>query len=473
MRSLTLVPSGIPAVGDIPWGSHFCNFYATAQDLADSLVPFFKAGLEHNEKCLWVTSEPFHVEDAKAALRTAVPRLESYLQEGRIDIIDHREWYLRSGETQADEVLQGWVDRKEQALARGLSGLRLTGNTAWLEAKDWKNFTQYETQVNQAFRQHEILALCSYCLHRCEPMGILDVVRNHQFAVARREGEWEVLESASLKLAKEELRRLNEELEHRVVERTAALEAALQERQRAEQEALAAVRVREEFLSMASHELKTPLTSLSLQLELVKAGLAGAEGPLAQKMPPKLQTMERQLSRLNALNDSLLDVTTLSGGQLRLEPRHVELVALVRDAVERLEPDFSRAGCEVRLEAEAEVWGWWDPLRLDQVVVNLLTNASKYGRGKPIHLQVQRRSGSVALRVKDQGIGITAEAQTRLFRKFERAVPSQHYGGLGLGLYISRTLVEAMGGSIQVDSRLGEGATFTVSLPCESGLPQV
>jgi signal transduction histidine kinase len=470
VRSLTLVPSGIPAIGDIPWGSHFCNFYATAEDLADSLVPFFKAGIEHNDKCLWVTSAPFGMEDAKAALRNAVPRLEEYIQEGRIDIIDHREWYLRNGETSADAVLQGWVDRKEEALARGRAGLRLTGNTAWLEAKDWKSFTDYEQKVNETFQQHEILGLCSYCLHRCEPMGILDVVRNHQFAVARRDGEWEVLESASLKLAKEELRRLNGELERRVVERTAALEAALQERQRAEQEALAAVRVREEFLSMASHELKTPLTSLQLQLELLKAGVVGAEGELPRKLTSKLRTMERQVFRLNALNESLLDVTALSGGKLRLEPQPVELVALVREAVERLEPDFARAGCEVRLEVEEEVWGRWDAMRVDQIVVNLLTNAIKYGLGKPIHVQLQRRGERVQLVVKDQGIGISEEAQARLFRKFERAVPSQHYGGLGLGLYISRTLVEAMGGTIQVDSRLGEGATFTVTLPCESAL---
>jgi signal transduction histidine kinase len=467
VQSLTLIPSGIPAIGDIPWGSHVCHFYATAEDLADSLVPFFKAGLEHNDKCLWVTAQPFGVEDAKAALRNAVPRLETYLQEGHLEIIDHREWYLRSGEANADEVLEGWVLRKEQALAQGRSGLRLTGNTFWVEAKDWKDFMDYETRVNQLFRQHEIIGLCSYCLHRCEPMGILDVVRNHQVAVARRGGEWEVLESASMKMAKEELRRLNAELEHRVAERTAALEAALQERLRAEQEALAAVRVRDEFLSMASHELKTPLTSLRLQLELVRTGVAGAKGDVAQRLTPKLQTMERQLSRLNALNSSLLDVTSLSSGKVRLEPHHMDLVALVREALERLGADFARAGCEVRVDSEAEVRGWWDPMRLDQVVVNLLSNAVKYGQGKPIHIQVRQRGESAVLVVKDEGIGISAEAQGRLFRKFERAVLAQHYGGLGLGLYISRTLVEAMGGTIQVESQPGEGATFTVTLPCE------
>jgi signal transduction histidine kinase len=470
LRTLASTPSGIPAVGDIPWGSHFCNFYETAEDLADSLVPFFKAGLEHNEQCLWVTSQPFGVEDAKAALRTAVPGLERFVQEGRIDIIDFREWYLRNSSTKAEDVLDGWIARKDAALALGRSGLRLTGNTFWLEAKDWRDFADYEERVNHAFHQHQIVALCSYCLQRCQSAGILDVVRNHQFAVVRRDGQWEVLESASLKMAKEDLRQLNEELERRVAERTSALEAALLERQRAEQEALSAVRARDEFLSMASHELKTPLTSLRLQVELVKTTLGNAQGELAQRLGPKIGTMSRQLQRLDALNASLLDVTALDSGRMHLEPQQVDMSALVREAVERLEQTFARAGCEVRLEVEGDTTGWWDPLRLEQVVTNLLSNAVKYGQGKPIHVLLLRRGGSVQLSVKDHGIGIAPEAQARLFRKFERAVASQHYNGLGLGLYISRMLVDAMGGSIQVESRPGDGATFTVTLPCEPDL---
>jgi signal transduction histidine kinase len=454
-------------VGDIPWGSHFCNFYATAEDLADSLVPFFKAGLENNEQCLWVTSEPFGREDAKAALRNAVPRLEEYIQEGRIGILGYDEWYVRSGKTDAEGVLQGWVDYKDQAMARGRTGLRLTGNTFWLEAKDWKNFADYEERVNHTFHQHHIIALCSYCLHRCDPVGMLDVVRNHQFAVVRREGEWEVLESASLKLAKESLRQMNVELERRVVERTAALEAALQERKRAEEEALSAVRVRDEFLSVASHELKTPLTSLKLQLELVKSALPSLEGEVARKLGGRLQTMERQLYRLGALNSSLLDVTSLDNGRLHLDFQRVDLAALVREAVERLGPDLARAGCQARLEVEGATQGWWDAMRLDQVVVNLLSNALKYGAGTPIHIQLRQRGEQVELTVKDEGIGISEEAQGRLFHKFERAAPTRHYGGLGLGLYISRMLVQAMGGTVRVESRLGEGASFIVSLPYE------
>jgi signal transduction histidine kinase len=142
----------------------------------------------------------------------------------------------------------------------------------------------------------------------------------------------------------------------------------------------------------------------------------------------------------------------------------------VREAVERLGPDLQRSGSEVRVTAEGDVRGWWDALRLDQIVVNLLSNAIKFGQGRPIEVRLQRRGDAVLLSVKDQGLGITPEARARLFRKYERAVPTQHYGGLGLGLYISRMLAEAMGGTIEVASQPGQGSTFTVSLPREPEL---
>ncbi|MDC0708915.1 MEDS domain-containing protein [Stigmatella sp. ncwal1] len=468
MFSPSLTPSGIPAIGAIPWGSHFCQFYSTAEELVELLVPFFKAGLERNEQCLWVTEDVLGVSVAKEALRKEVPQLEAYLQEGRIEILGHQEWSLRHRHLSAQEKIHAWLGYKEQALARGRDGLRLTGGPCWLEFLEWSDFVTYEAKVNEVFPRHEIISLCSICLSQCRPEGILDVVRNHQLSLARHEAQWEVLESSTLKKAKEELFQTNAQLDLRVRERTAALEASLQVRNRAEQEALAAVRARDEFLSMASHELKTPLTSLKLQLELVKGAMAGADSALLQRLVSKLRTMERQIQRLQALNGSLLDVATLDGGRMHMDFQWVDLSSLIEEAVERLAPDFERAGCEVRLEAESEAQGQWDPMRLDQVVVNLLSNAAKYGAGKPIHILLQRNGNRVSLAVKDQGIGISSEAQARLFRKFERAVPARHYGGLGLGLYISRMLVEAMGGTLQVDSRVGQGSTFTVSLPCGS-----
>ncbi|RPH54168.1 hypothetical protein EHM82_07250, partial [bacterium] len=209
-------PSGIQAVGAIPFGSHFCQFYRTKQDLIDTLVPYFEAGLRNNEMCMWVTSHPLEAEEATALLREAMPDFEEFAARGQIEIWNHHDWYLRNGEQRSAEVLQGWIDREKRALDRGFSGFRLTGNTFWLERSGWHEFVEYESMVNEAFRRFRIIALCSYSLDHCCAEDVLDVCRNHQFALARRQGDWELIESSPLKMAKEELKKLNDELERRV-----------------------------------------------------------------------------------------------------------------------------------------------------------------------------------------------------------------------------------------------------------------
>ncbi|WP_147445672.1 ATP-binding protein [Corallococcus aberystwythensis] len=225
-----------------------------------------------------------------------------------------------------------------------------------------------------------------------------------------------------------------------------------------------AVRLRDEFLSVASHELKTPLTSLILQHNLI--GRALETGGTQGAVTGRLDTAQRQVQRLTALVDNLLDVSRLSLGKLSLERAEVDLAQLTRDAVERLEEVFARARCTLTLELPRTLTGQWDALRLDQVLVNLLTNAAKYGAGHPVSVRAGvSASDEVWLEVRDEGIGIEADALPRLFGRFERAVSERHYGGMGLGLYISRQIVEALGGRIDVDSQPGQGATFTLRLP--------
>ncbi|PIX27264.1 MAG: hypothetical protein COZ67_03210, partial [Chloroflexi bacterium CG_4_8_14_3_um_filter_45_15] len=163
------------------------------------LVPYFKAGLENNEFCMWITSEPLQVEEAKAALKKAVINPDDYIKKGQIEILDYSEWYTRAGKFDADEVLQGWVDKEKLALEKGLDGLRLTGNTFWLEPKDWKDFYDYEAMVDRVIGQYHMLAICTYSLELCGINDVLDVVSNHQFAILRRAGEWEIIVSAGRK----------------------------------------------------------------------------------------------------------------------------------------------------------------------------------------------------------------------------------------------------------------------------------
>ena len=188
--------TGIEAIGEVPWGTHFCQFYQAKQDLIDVLVPYFKAGLERNEFCMWVTSDPLGAEEAKAALAAAVGNLETYLRRGQLEVLDYTQWYTAGGGFDSGRVLSGWVRKHDEALKRGFDGLRLTGNTFWLEEGDWKSFTDYEAAVDAALRRYRMLALCTYSLDKCGAAEVSDVVANHQFAVIKRGGQWEIIQSA-------------------------------------------------------------------------------------------------------------------------------------------------------------------------------------------------------------------------------------------------------------------------------------
>jgi len=202
--------TSIDIVGDVPWGTHFCQFYETKEDLTGILVPYFKMGLENNEFCMWITSEPLSVEDAKKALKKEVKDLDDCVAKGRIEILDYSQWYTKSGYFDASQVLQGWVEKERQALRSGFDGLRLSGNTFWLEKRDWRNFTEYEASVNSIIGQYRMLAICTYCLGKCSASEIIDVVSNHQFALIKREGKWRIIESAEHKKTAEALRRSEE-----------------------------------------------------------------------------------------------------------------------------------------------------------------------------------------------------------------------------------------------------------------------
>ncbi|WNG41668.1 GAF domain-containing protein [Archangium violaceum] len=227
-----------------------------------------------------------------------------------------------------------------------------------------------------------------------------------------------------------------------------------------------ALRLRETFLSVAGHELRTPLLPLQLRLQsLLRRGRSGA--PLAQEMLlAELSSIEWQTRRLGLLVDQLLDVShLLAGHALVLRRKRVDLREVVAGVLEGLQRQIVASGSEVVRELRGPAVGEWDPRRLELVVTGLLQNAVKFGEGKPIDVCVTPRDGWVRFVVKDRGMGMSESEQEHLFDPFNRGVPEQHFGGLGIGLYLTLQVVRAHGGTITVESRPGEGATFTVELP--------
>jgi len=243
----------------------------------------------------------------------------------------------------------------------------------------------------------------------------------------------------------------------------------LTERLRAQEEQLwlahaeEAVRLRDEFLSIAAHELRTPLSAVQLQLQ----GLLERPEGLDPRIRSRVERACRSGERLVALVDTLMDVSRITTGSFNLAPSRFDLTVAVQEVVERFREHATRAGSTVTLRSEGVLEGRWDRLRIEQVITNLLTNALKYAAGTPVEITLSGTEHDVMVTVSDGGPGIPESAQERIFLRFERAAPMRNFGGLGLGLYVARQIVEAHGGEIQLERLRPKGAHFVIRLPRE------
>ncbi len=232
-----------------------------------------------------------------------------------------------------------------------------------------------------------------------------------------------------------------------------------------------ALMLRDEFLSIASHEFRTPLSSLMTQIELINRLITrNTFGEVPREKQLRLVSISKtQIQRLDRLVGDLLEVSRIRGGKALISREELDLSELVDQTLERYQEQLSIARCEVRLNLKRPLRGNWDSMRTEEVIINLLTNAMKYGAGKPIQVVTRVENGTASIEVRDHGIGISKQDQERIFGRFERAASLKSYGGLGLGLYISKMFAEAQGGTIQVESEPGHGATFIVKLPIRKG----
>jgi DNA-binding CsgD family transcriptional regulator len=200
--------TGIGAIGDMPWGAHMCVFYETKEDLLDTAKCYFEVGLRSNEFCAWAISDPIAETEAKDALRSAVPNFDGLLAAGQIELLPGSEWYLKGGRFNLKRITGGWNQKLHDALARGYDGMRISGNAFWNATNHWKQFCQYEHELDQSLAGQKMIVLCTYSLRASRAADILDVARAHQLSVARRNGEWEFLETPELRRAKQEIKKL-------------------------------------------------------------------------------------------------------------------------------------------------------------------------------------------------------------------------------------------------------------------------
>jgi two-component system, sensor histidine kinase PdtaS len=428
---LARTPSGLPFVGDLVWGEHFCQFYETAEDLRDCLVPYFKAGLDNNEKCLWVASEPFGKIEALAALRAIVPYIDAAIARGQIEIIDHAEWYLRQGAVRPEELPFTWLARMDEALAEGYRGLRVTGNAAFLEPTEWKSFMDYEEAVHRCFHGHRIIAVCSYPLRRASATQVLEVIRSHGFAILRRSGQWESVESAALAAAKNQLESANLDLERSVQERTAGLQAALVERMSSE----AKLRASEEKAKLLAREVNHRANNL---LTLIGAIMRQTR---AETVPEFISSMQGRINALARVQTRLA----------RDQWDRTDLRKLIGEELAPFANDISRrfriAGPDVPLGPDAAQ-------ALAITIHELAMNAVKYG-------SLSNPVGRVAIEWAISGEQLTLSWT-------ETGGPATYRPNReGFGTRAISVLAQQLGGSVSVDWRRA-GLVCTLAIPVQS-----
>jgi signal transduction histidine kinase len=455
--------TGIGVIGDVPWGTHFCQFYQSKADLIDILVPYFREGLENNEFCMWITSHPLDADEARKAMRAAMPDFDAYDRKGQIEIIPYDAWYVQDGVFDRKRVLQAWVDKLECAQKRGYEGLRLTGNTFWLEKTGWRDFTDYEEEINKVIGRYRMMALCTYSIDKCGANEVIDVVQNHQFALMKREGQWVLIESSERKRAEEEILRLNQEL-------TQAVED-LRQKSYALAEANASLqqldRLKSMFISSMSHELRTPLTSI---IGFSGIMLQGMVGDLNAEQRKQLTMVKDSANHLLALINDVIDISKIEADKVELSLGEFDLAELVWEVAASVEVLIKMKRLALSVVAPRPIRVVSDRRRVKQILVNLLGNAVKFTDHGGIEIRLEDAAAQGArIVVKDSGIGISRENIGKLFGAFTQIhTEGRPQEGSGLGLYLSRKIANLLGGEITVESELGAGSAFTVRLPAEA-----
>jgi PAS domain S-box-containing protein len=569
--------SGIPSIGAISWGTHFCQFYGDHDDLLDTLVDYFRAGLEDGERCLWATCEPCGVEQARKELLRRLPNARKALAAEKIEIVACEQWYLEDGQFDPTRVVNRWAAKLDETLAKGYSGLRVLADEGWLTAASKDAFAEYEASIDKIFAGTRVIGLCAHPLADSTAEEVFDIARTHHFAIAHRDGKWEVMEQAETIGAKREVERVNHLLEEQVEQRTRELE-----------EAGAALREREEMYRLLAQSTGDLISIYDLDRrriykspsfdrllgDLPEEGMAGvhpqdleltrqawsrvlagepqittfrhrdADGSwiwlesTARKVifrgAPHILAVTRNVTERIALEEQLhhaqkmealgslaggvahdfnnvltaiFGYSKLAAADLGKDEPACAYVGEIRRAAERAMGltrqllTFSRrdshqprtidinkviAGLDrmlrlfLREDMQLEIRTspgqlpvHIDPLRLEQVLVNLVLNArDATGPGGRIELVTELAADGpddlptgryARLAVADNGSGIATDIAEQIFEPFFTTKPAGR--GTGLGLATVASIIEQNGGRISFEGRKGGGTEFTILLP--------
>jgi len=417
--------SGIEPLGIVPWGMHACIFYKTKQDLIDMLVPYFKAGLENSEFCMWITSEPLDKKDAEKEMRKTVPDYDKYSGSGQIEIISYSDWYLKKGGFNGDVVFKGWMDMLNRAHSNGYVGMRVAGNTTWLDESIWGKFIAYEYKINTNIERYDMIVVCAYRLSDCSEAEIIKVVNTHQLALVQKQRQWELVKNAERKKAQVRARAYQEQL------KSLALRQALTEEKERRR------------LSMSLHD------TVSQPLVISKLKLDGLCHSVSDK------SVKDELDDIR----SLLGRTIWDTKSLTYDLSFPILYELGFESAVVTWLD-KQIGENYDIETEFEDDKQPKPLLqnisvlLFRSVRELLYNIIRHAQAEKVKVSVNRDDWQIRVCVEDNGVG---------FDHNDVIVKSSETGSFGL--FSIRERLEEIGGYFNAESEPGLGSKITITAP--------
>lgn len=457
------VPFGVPRPYDEGLVSlHTVQFYESDEFLCSQVAEFVATGLAGGEAAVVVVT----AAHASAISRDLVARcidVAAARGAGRLLLLDARETLSRfmvDGQPDPERFRQAILPLLDQAArATATSRVRAFGEMVDLLCRDGmaRAAIDLERLWSELAGERTFALLCGYSM---ESFADHEQRSNFQEVCAHHHHVLPAESYAALSDPELRAREITT-----LQQRARCLESEIEKRKQTEASLLEALRARDDFLAIASHELRTPVTALTLELEGLVRRARASEDAAAER---RLTRATRQVSRLSALIAQVLDASGTDSSRLGAIRESTDFSVIVRDCVEASTDLAARAGCSVQMDIEPGVRVSGDDVRLEQLVRNLLSNALKYGCDKPVVVSLRRAERHAEFVVRDHGIGISQEDQARIFERFSRAEAASHFGGLGLGLWIARQVVEVHGGVVRVDSAPGQGASFIVSLPLES-----
>ena len=449
---------GIEVLEDCPWGTHICLFYENKEDLLETLVPYFKTGLENNEYCMWITSKLLTKDEIVSAMRKVVSHFDSYMEKKQIEIIPAKEWYLIDNTFNSERSLDDWIKKVDTVVEKGYDGLRVFGETLWVEKKNWDKFKDYEAEVNEVLPDFPMLAICSYSLTKYNSKEIIEAMRNHQYSLIRYDGKWERFNNS-----------IEMEDEYNLEERIKKVEAKTKQLSESQEKYQKAFEEVDFFKDLLMHDFNNVLSNIKASTELSLGLLLQPEK--TEEIKELIEITMDQIDRGSKLVKNIHKLSELDKNEITLTK--IDLCKSLKNIIKYVKNSNQERKIKIRVDSFTKIVFVQANELITDVFENILVNAVKYNENPTIEIQIRisrhliQKKSYVKLEFLDNGIGIQDERKKIIFQKSNGT--SKNSKGMGIGLSLVKKAVLSYNGQIWVENKVkgdySRGSNFVLLIP--------